>query len=571
MAADFVPEEWLRTLSPQLQGAGRRWFCLYSQLHVKVTRRLPALEQSYSQLSRTVLGRGSTRHATEHEIVQKWSAMRAEKARRDQQVESLRAQHAQLEANLEHWELHRDEQVLVMKRRHQEMRREAQERIIANGDHCRERAAWETIFLRRDANLHSAVDELLRRALRSGIRLRGFAASVAPLDALGMLKVVLCAMLGELVGEHKGSRDDALPHQATQWPIKSPLAWVRQAGADAGVLAAVALQSIWRGRTGRMVAQKHRAEASAARAWEAMCRALRSSRMQAVVASKQLADPLINPVVPASDETPPTLATTSSVSPATAIRSPRIPPPVLPPAAVQARETAARCAELLSRLRASPASIKLKTVAEEPTVSTVEDADVARASWLAEREPEPEQDDDTSDAGFETAQEQELRMLVQQASRHPHRSVYEIANVDTAAASHTRDSGRANKRRKPRRRKSKARARARLGHGGDDSSSEQASGNELGGSDTGGSSRPPTPEPTEGPAGDAAGEAAASSAAGVDTSASLSPEQQQPHHHQQVAPAEHGQRADTLGARGKAASLQTEELEPEPEQEQETV
>ena len=275
MAAEFIPEEWLRTLSPQPQGGGRRWFRLYSQLHVKVTRRLPALERSYSQLSRAVLGRGGTRHATEHEIVQKWSAMRAEKARRDQQVESLRAQHAQLEANLEHWELHRDEQVLVMRRRHQEMRREAQERIIVNGDHCRERAAWETIYLRRDANLHAAVDELLRRALRSGIRLRGFAASVPPLDALGMLKVVLCAMLGELVGEHKGSRDDALPHQATQWQIKSPLAWVRQAGADAGVLAAVALQSIWRGRGGRKLARKRRAEASAARAWAAMCRALR--------------------------------------------------------------------------------------------------------------------------------------------------------------------------------------------------------------------------------------------------------------------------------------------------------
>ena len=282
-AADFAPEEWLSALRPKPQSGERRWFRLYSQLHVKVMRQLPALEKAYSQLSRAV--RRDGRHVEEHEILQKWRVMRTEKTRREQEVQAAQAQHALLEANLEHWELRKDEQLQVMKRKHQEMRREAQERIIANEDHCRTRLGWETIYLRRDANLHAAVDELLRRALQSGIRVRGFAASVGRLDALGMLKVVLCAMLGELVGEHKGSRDDATPHQATQWPIRSPLVWVREAGADAKELAAVTVQSMWRGKSGRTIAQRRRVQISAAGSWGKFCRALRSHRMQKIAAA----------------------------------------------------------------------------------------------------------------------------------------------------------------------------------------------------------------------------------------------------------------------------------------------
>eukprot|EP01043_Picozoa_sp_COSAG02_P080647 COSAG02_NODE_19278_length_891_cov_0.789141_1_plen_41_part_10 len=41
--------------------------------------------------------------------MQKWSGMRADRVRRDQEVEAAKAQHAQLAANLEHWELRRDE------------------------------------------------------------------------------------------------------------------------------------------------------------------------------------------------------------------------------------------------------------------------------------------------------------------------------------------------------------------------------------------------------------------------------------------------------------------------------
>ena len=125
VAAEFAPEPWLSALRPSPRGSTRRWFRAYSQLHLRVHVRLPLLERAYSELSQAV-HRGSPTHVDTHEILQKWRVMQSEKNRREEEVRSARAQFIQLESNLEHWALRKDEQFQIMKRKHTEMRRDAQ-------------------------------------------------------------------------------------------------------------------------------------------------------------------------------------------------------------------------------------------------------------------------------------------------------------------------------------------------------------------------------------------------------------------------------------------------------------
>ena len=336
------------------------------------------------------------------------------------------------------------------------------------------------------------MNELLRRALRSGIQLRGFVASVGKLDALGMLKVALCAMLGELVGENNGHADDAKAHHESQWGMKTPLAWVREAGAAGEELAAVAAQSIYRGSAARRAAWSIRRRLAAVHNWAGLARALRSREIRGVadkhtaleaveaaevaaaasltVRVEQEAEEVeadeehtvatpkrqkgkkhrkgITVAVGAveSDSTPPASPATPDI--AAMASSPRVPPPAMPRDAIQALATAARCAELLAKLRASPASSsrqRLNPVAEEPAATpSAESQIVTGDTQLAENEArhvshgqedggsshvaveaaaEDLDDDSASDAGFQTAEEQELRAFATAAWVDPDRYV----------------------------------------------------------------------------------------------------------------------------------------------------
>ena len=203
VAQEFVPEQRLSSLKASKHGGPRRWFRLYSQLHTKVARELPALERAYAELSSRVTR--ESRPVADHEIVHKWRALQDSAATVRSRMAGAEAEKERLEGELLRCEDALEERREALRREEDERRQHARDRLDAKKNNIEQRAGWYRVYNDRDSRMQLNIEDLLGKAVRSGIRLRPEAGSIGPLDALGMLKIVLCAMLGELVGEKTGA------------------------------------------------------------------------------------------------------------------------------------------------------------------------------------------------------------------------------------------------------------------------------------------------------------------------------------------------------------------------------